>query len=223
MKIRVNGITIHFEKTGSGKALLLLHGNGEDHHIFDELARKLEKHYTIYSIDSRNHGESEKSGEYSYLTMTEDMLAFIEAIGEETVSLLGFSDGAIIGLMMAIRNQHLFDHLILLGVNLKPTDFKEKAYLSIQKNYEESGDPLLKLMLEEPTISLDDVRDIQVPTLIIAAEKEFFKPETYTDLVEAMPQSTFMLMEGHKHETYINHSAILYPDIVNFIEKKALL
>lgn len=220
MDIKVNNVTIHYEKSGEGEPLLLLHGNGEDLHIFDTLVAKLKKHYTIYAIDSRNHGMSEQTGDYSYRSMTADMFAFIQAIGEEKVSWLGFSDGAIVGLMMAIENQKIFDKLILLGVNLKPTDFKEKAYNSIAKKYEETGDPLLKLMLDEPTIELDDVTHVETPTLVVSAEKEFFKPETYTDLVDAMPNATLKIIPNHKHETYITNNDLLYPDIVDFLSAR---
>ncbi|MDL2311329.1 alpha/beta hydrolase [Bacteroidales bacterium OttesenSCG-928-B11] len=217
MKITVNDVTIHYEKSGNGKPLLLLHGNGEDHHIFDKLAAKLKNHYTIYAIDSRNHGESEKTDLFSYETMREDMFAFIEALNLEQVSLLGFSDGAIIGLMMAIEDQSVFDKLVLLGVNLKPTDFRDKIYDIIWKNYNETKDPLLKLMLDEPNIELGDVRDIHTETLIIAAEKEVFKLETYTNLVNTMPNAKLKIIPGHKHETYIQDNDMLYEDLVRFL------
>lgn len=220
MDVKVNNVTIHYEKSGAGEPLLLLHGNGEDHHIFDTLVAKLERHYTIYAIDSRNHGKSEQTGDYSYQSMATDMFAFIQAVGEEKVSWLGFSDGAIVGLMMAIENQKVFDKLILLGVNLKPGDFKEKAFNSIVKKYEETGDPLLKLMLNEPDIELNDVRNVETPTLIVSAEKEFFKPETYTDLAAAMPNAILKIIPNHKHETYITNNDLLYPDIVDFLSAR---
>ena len=56
MKILVNGIELFYEISGQGRPLILVHGNGEDHHIFDALVAKLKNHYTCYCIDSRGHG-----------------------------------------------------------------------------------------------------------------------------------------------------------------------
>ena len=50
---------IYFEKTGNGKPLILIHGNKEDHHIFDGVIPLLENDFTVYAVDSRCHGESE--------------------------------------------------------------------------------------------------------------------------------------------------------------------
>jgi pimeloyl-ACP methyl ester carboxylesterase len=61
MIIQVNGTALFYEKSGAGSPVILLHGNGEDHHIFDALAAKLESGFTVYSVDSRNHGQSEKT------------------------------------------------------------------------------------------------------------------------------------------------------------------
>ena len=58
MFIHVNGVHLFYEKQGTGKPLILLHGNEEDHRIFDEAIELLKKHYTVYAVDSRGHGQS---------------------------------------------------------------------------------------------------------------------------------------------------------------------
>ena len=80
MNIKVNGITLEYSKEGTGEPLILLHGNGEDHHIFDKLAEKLKEKFTVYAIDSRNHGKSSMTDDYSYETMAEDIFSFINAL-----------------------------------------------------------------------------------------------------------------------------------------------
>ena len=49
---------IYYEKIGTGKPLILLHGNKEDHTIFNKLTASLKNSFTVYSIDSRGHGKS---------------------------------------------------------------------------------------------------------------------------------------------------------------------
>ena len=69
MFITVNGLQLFYEQTGTGQPLVLVHGNGEDHTIFDEAVEYLKDSYTCYAIDSRNHGKSESSSELHYEQM----------------------------------------------------------------------------------------------------------------------------------------------------------
>lgn len=212
----VNNIELAYEKLGKGDPLILLHGNGEDHHIFDEITKKLENNFTIYSIDSRNHGESTKTEDYSYETMAKDIYSFIKTLNLGKVNIVGFSDGAIISLILAMNQGECIDKMALLGVNLKPDDFKEESYQFVKETYEETKDPLFKLMLEQPNIELDDVKTVTIPTLVIAAEHDIFKPELFIDLTNALPNAELVIMKGHAHDSYIVNQDILYPDLVKF-------
>jgi pimeloyl-ACP methyl ester carboxylesterase len=214
--ISVNGVALFYKRSGSGAPLILLHGNGEDHHIFDKLSVKLEKDFTVYAIDSRNHGQSERTGDYSYNAMAEDIYGFIGALGLGRVGLVGFSDGAVIGLILAMKHDGVVNKMALLGVNLKPSDFTEESYKFIKDTYEETKDPLFKLMLEEPDIELDAARDIDIPALVIAGENDIIKPETFTSLAAALPDATLKIMENHGHDSYIAGQDLLYPDRRDF-------
>jgi len=213
----LNNIALNYITEGVGEPLILLHGNGEDHHIFDKLICKLKLNFCIYAIDSRNHGESSKTNDYSYETMVDDILLFIEKKALKNVSIIGFSDGAIIALLLAIRNKNIFDKMVLLGVNLKPTDFKDHIYTSMLEEYQKTKAPLLKLMLEEPCIELESLRNVIVPTLVVVAEDDIFKEESFTDIVEAMPNAVLKIMKGHDHGSYIISQDILYPDLTTFL------
>ncbi len=216
MKVMVNNIELAYEKLGKGDPLILLHGNGEDHHIFDEITKKLENNFTIYSIDSRNHGESTKTEDYSYETMAKDIYSFIKTLNLGKVNIVGFSDGAIIALILAMNQWECINKMALLGVNLKPDDFKEESYQFVKETYEETKDPLFKLMLEQPNIELDDVKTVTIPTLVIAAEHDIFKPELFIGLTNALPNAELVIMKGHAHDSYIVNQDILYPDLVKF-------
>lgn len=216
MIIAANHITLFYEKTGVGAPLLLLHGNGEDHRIFDKLAAKLARDFTIYAIDSRNHGQSMQTEDYAYETMAEDVHAFIEALGLKKAHIIGFSDGAIIGLLLAMRHAEDVAKMALLGINLKPEDFTEESRQSLVDAYAETKDPLLGLMLTQPNIELEAVRKVQHPVLLLAAENDVFKPETFTHLAEALPHAKLRIMAGHGHDSYIVNQDLLYPEFVFF-------
>lgn len=217
MKITIGDIQLNYTKHGNGFPLILLHGNGEDHHIFDKLGKLLKEDYTVYAIDSRNHGESSKTDDYSYASMAKDLKEFIKILKLKEVSIVGFSDGAIIALTLAIDNPKLFRKMVLLGVNLQPSDFKEEYIKELLGEYKKTENPLLKLMLEQPNIELKQLRNVTTPTLIVAAEYDLFKPELYSSMVKTLPNAELIIMPGHNHDSYVIGQDILYSHLRDFL------
>ena len=134
------------------------------------------------------------------------------------VNIIGFSDSAIISLILAMKHSDVLRKMALLGINLMPDDFTEESYQFVKETYEETGDPLFKLMLEQPNIELDAVRDISIPTFLIAAENDIYKPESFDNLLAALPDARLKIMEGHEHDSYIVEKDILYPDFIRFFK-----
>ena len=58
MFLEVKGINLYYEKTGQGRPLVMVHGNGESHEIFMEASEVLKESFTCYLPDSRGHGKS---------------------------------------------------------------------------------------------------------------------------------------------------------------------
>lgn len=218
MKIDVNNIRLNYTKGGKGDPLILLHGNGEDLHIFDSLIDKLELNFTVYAVDSRNHGDSTKTKDWTYEAMAEDIFQLIEKLQLKKVSIVGFSDGAIIALLLAIKHRDLFYKMVLLGVNLKPTDFKKGIYKSLVDEYEKTKDPLVKMMLEQPNIELEELKNIETPTLVVSAEDELFYRKVFKDMVKMMANAKLKIMKNHDHGSYIINTDVLFDDLVEFIQ-----
>ena len=218
MEINVNNITLNYLVKGNGNPLILLHGNGEDLQIFDKLVSKLEKQFTVYAIDSRNHGGSTRSEDFTYETMAEDIHQFIEKLELKHVSVIGFSDGAIISLLITLKYPQTFDRMVLLGVNLKPTDFKLDIYNSIAEEYEKTQDPLFKMMLEQPNIELGDLKEINTPTLVIGAEDDLYYEDSFQNIVNTMPNAVLKIIKGHDHGSYVVNNDVLYPYVAEFLQ-----
>ncbi|MCC8193878.1 MAG: alpha/beta hydrolase [Deltaproteobacteria bacterium] len=216
MEITVNGVTLSYTVHGSGDPVIALHGNGEDHHIFDRLVPHLATAFRVYAVDSRNHGRSQRVADVSYDAMTTDIHAFITSLDLAPVHILGFSDGAIIGLLLAIRQPDVVNRLALLGVNLSPDDFTPATRDWIRREYEKTRDPRVGLMLEEPHIPLDAVRRVAAPTLLVAGEHDLFQPEFFPRLRDAMPNARLRIMAGHTHDSYIIRQDCLAPDLLDF-------
>jgi len=78
---------------GTGQPLLILHGLFGSSDNWQTLGRKYAEYFTVYLIDQRNHGHSERSNGFSYDLLSSDLLELIEDEGLEKVNLLGHSMG----------------------------------------------------------------------------------------------------------------------------------
>lgn len=214
--LQLEDISLFYEKSGQGPALILLHGNGEDHHIFDPLANRLKADYTVYALDSRGHGRSTSSGALTYQVMAKDLAHFIDMLSLHEVRLLGFSDGAIVSLLFAMKHPDRLHSMALLGVNLQPQDFLPNVLEALQTEYEQTKDPLLELMLMQPDISLESLRSVMVPSLVVCGEHDLFEPSLYPKISRTLPQGELLCLSGHNHDSYIVGTDILYPRLLPF-------
>lgn len=216
MKILVNNIELNYHVEGQGHPFILLHGNGEDYHIFDKLVSKLCQHYKVYAIDSRNHGESTHTTDYAYETMAEDIHQFIQKLELSKPYVLGFSDGAIVALMLELKYPKTFAKMALLGINLSPSDFKEENLAMLKEWYAESNDNLVKLMLEQPNIELKELRNVTTPVLLIAAENDLYHSGLYANMMKEFAAAAYIEMKGHDHGSYVIGNDLLYPIITEY-------
>ena len=219
MRIRANSIDIHYEAEGEGPPVILLHGNGEDHKIFDRLVDQLKKEHEVFSLDSRGHGESSKVDHFHYSDMVSDVEAFIKELKINKPLLYGFSDGGIIGLMLAAEHPELLSGLIASGVNLTPKDLKTWFRMMIKILYAFKRDPMLKLMLEEPNISEEDLRKIKIPVLITVAEKDIVTTSHAEYIAKTIHDYRLVIVPKEDHGSYIIHSEKLFPLISDFIKE----
>lgn len=206
MIIEINGMKLFYEKQGSGPPLILLHGNGEDHHIFDEATEALACQWTVYRPDTRGHGQSEKAEELHYSDMAQDTVDFIKAMGLDKPVLYGFSDGGITGLLVAAMEPELLSGLIISGANLQPRGMKPLYYWFFKLLSLFSQKPALILMLTEPDMRRSDLQRIQIPVYITAGEKDMIREPHTRFIAENIQNSRLIILEGEKHGTYVVHS-----------------
>lgn len=89
---------------GGSSALLLLHGNGEDHTCFQKQFAAFSERFRVIAMDSRGHGESSAGSGVTIAKIAEDAAAVLGALGIERASVVGFSDGANAALGLALSH-----------------------------------------------------------------------------------------------------------------------
>lgn len=217
MYIEVNGIRLFYEVYGEGKPIVLLHGNQESHDIFDKLIAKLESEYKIYAIDSRCHGKSENSDEISYKLMCDDVIEFIKKLNIKSPILYGFSDGGIIGLLVAIKEPEVLSNLIISGAQLNPNGGTLFTIMLDKLVYFFTRNKLVKMMLKEPDISLNDLHKISIPVHVIAGEKDLIKYEHSKLIADNIKNSTLEIVPKESHGSYIVHNDKIYEIIKKYL------
>lgn len=217
MNIEVNNVNIYYEVYGSGNPIILVHGNGETHDIFDKLIDKLKNNYKVYAIDSRCHGKSEKAKEITYDIMAQDMIEFIKKLQIIKPIFYGFSDGGIIGLLIAIREQNLLSRLIISGANIKPDGFIKMDILLTKIMYYITRSKLIKMMIHEPNISLQELNNIVIPVNILAGEKDVVKYEHTKLIADNIKNSTLEIISKENHGSYIIHSEKIYDIMIKYL------
>ena len=217
MKILVNNVNLYYEEYGNGQPIILLHGNQETHEIFDKLIHKLKENYKVYAIDSRCHGKSENPIDISYDLMCDDIIEFIKKLNIQKPILYGFSDGGIVGLLIAIKEPNLLSNLIISSANITPDVLTFFDNMITKLFYFFTRSKYIKMMLDEPNIPLRDLKKINIPVHVLAGEKDVIKYEHTKLIADNISNSTLEIIKNENHGSYIIHSDKLYEIIKKYI------
>ena len=215
--------TIYYKIVNKGKeTIILLHGNGEDMTIFNELLPFL-KDYTVILVDSRGHGKS-TCNNMSLALMKDDLLNLIAYLKINKCTLIGYSDGGNVALDAVIANQTLFSSLIIAGANIKPNGLKLVTRIPIIIKYCFSFNKriraLNRLMVKEPNISIEGLKKIEIPTLIIQGEYDCVKLKHARLINRLIPSSILIILKGINHEVFKHN--ITFRKIMQFLNKEEL-
>ena len=216
MYCTVNGLRLYYEVSGSGSPLILVHGNSEDHSIFQKAVPELAKTHTVYTVDSRCHGLSDDPEEVSYDRMAADLIGFIKEVRLEKPVFYGFSDGGILGLLIAMEEPGLLGKLIVSGANLDPQGLEEKEQIFIRK-IADRGNKLFRMMLSEPQIDPADLKKITVPTVVLAGEFDMIRPDHTRLIADSIPGAVLEIIPGEDHGSYIVDSDKLAPILRKYL------
>lgn len=186
---------LYYEEFGYGFPLILLHGNGEDHMYFKHQIEYFSREYRVIAIDTRGHGRSPRGdGEFTLSIFADDLHMFMTAHGIEKTYILGFSDGGNIALIFALRYPDMVERLILNGANIDPSGVKRRTQIPIELGYRIASRfaaknedarlnaEILGLMVNEPHISPDELKKLNMPVLVIVGTHDMIK-RSHTELI----------------------------------------
>lgn len=207
--VDVNNVKLYYEVYGKGEPLLMLHGNGQSISAFINQVEYFSKFYKVILVDCRGRGNStfDYETELTYSLEANDISLLLEKIGIKKAHVVGWSDGGIIGLIMAINYPEKVNKLVAIGANINPNGLKNlKAMLSTIEELEKGNNgnnnlfiALYKLMAYYPKLDYDNLKAIKSKTLIMAGDRDEIKNIHTIKMYESIENAQLAILPNETH------------------------
>src|SRR5436190_14082859 len=208
------GVRLYYEVYGSGEPLLLVHGNGGSIADLGAQIAHFRKRYKVIAMDSRDQGRSgDSTDKLTYEKMTDDLGALLDHLNTGPVNVLGWSDGAIQALLLAMRHPAKVKKIAAMAANLNPSeDALHPEVIAVIKSMiaaisaAERETPqsrrqtkVTQLLLDEPYIELKALEAITAPTLVLAGDHDVIRDEHTVDIYHHIANSQLAIFPNATH------------------------
>jgi pimeloyl-ACP methyl ester carboxylesterase len=223
-RVDINGHPTWVEQRGAGagagaETVLLLHGGlSNSDLLLDGIGTPIEQRHRVVAFDRRGHGwTADSDAPFHYDDMATETIGVLEQVVGGRAHLVGWSDGGIVGLLVALRRPDLVDRLVLIGVNfhydgVHPLDFPpDSPVLAIMaadyaarspdgaEHFDEVAGKFIVMSTTEPTLTVDDLAGVAAPTLVMVGDDDLIKLSHTCELFEALPVAQLAVVPGTSH------------------------
>ena len=211
----INGIKLYYETYGEGKPLLLIHPNGGNITSMAPQIAEFSPRYRVIAPDNRGHGLSGLGeGRLTYPQMADDIARLLDSLDVKSANVIGWSDGGIVGLLLAIHHPEKVGRLAVMGANLNPAGAYDWAQAWVAEQVRETeamlgkgeNDEMLRLQLQhldllgkQPDIPLADLKKIRCPVLVMSGDRDVIRTAHTVEIFENIPKSQLLIFPGATH------------------------
>jgi pimeloyl-ACP methyl ester carboxylesterase len=208
-----NGISIHYAVYGQGSPVILLHGGLANTDYWGNQIQALAPHHTVIVMDSRGHGRSTRdSRPYGYDLMADDVVALMDALKVPKADIVGWSDGGILGLDLAIRHPARVGKIFAFAANTVTSGVKDdveknptfaafikragheyEAYSATPKEYAAFVEQISKMWASQPNWTDAQLEAIVVPYACAFIVYMIFNPPFICFIILANMLSTIRI------------------------------
>ena len=235
--VDVNGVRLYYETYGRGGPVLVLHGGLGSIEGMSSQIRALARSHFVIAPDSRGHGRStDSNAPLSYSLMSDDMLSLLNHLKLDQGDVVGWSDGAIIGLDLAMRHHDRIKRLVAISANFDVDGLAESSRDRKPLDGQVPPAPLRYRILApdpahwpaiyrkvvavwhtQPHYTLNDLAQVTAPTLVIAGEFDIINREHTDRLAKAIPRCQEIIVKGAAHNGPLEKPEIINPAILQFL------
>jgi pimeloyl-ACP methyl ester carboxylesterase len=234
----VNGVKLWYAAFGQGEPVILLHGGLANATYWGSQVRALKSQYRVIVMDSRGHGRSTRNAElFGYDLMASDVIALMDFLKLKKAAIVGWSDGAIIGLDIAQRHPERLTKLFAFAANSDPSGVAdiagspvfnafiaraEKEYEALSPTpteYKQFLAEITKMWETQPNWTADDLKKISVPTWIVDADHdEAIKRENTEFMAANIPGAGLLLQPAVSHFSFLQDPEQFTADVLHFLQ-----
>ncbi|HLZ76672.1 alpha/beta hydrolase [Phenylobacterium sp.] len=233
----LNGAAIYYETYGAGPPVLVLHGGTAFIETMHYQIEALAKDRLVIAPDSRGHGRSgDGPGPLHYHQMGEDMVALMDRLHVARADVVGWSDGGVIGLDLAIHHPDRVRRLVLMGANYDVAGLSgdgaqpaaDAPAVAIQRDMYRRLSPtpdqwpvfygkVVQMWRTEPHDTPAELARIRAPVLVIAGEHDAIRREHTDALAKTIPNAKEVIIPAATHFAPLTHPQAVDAAILAFL------
>jgi pimeloyl-ACP methyl ester carboxylesterase len=238
--VDVDGARIWTASFGAGPAVILLHGGmGHSGNLAKQVGAIAAAGYRGVVVDTRGHGRSTRdSRAFSYELLASDLETVMDAMDIDSASIVGWSDGAVIGLLCAMRRPARVSRLYFFACNVDPSGTRELelgpvlerciarhaedyARLSPAPDFDALADDLGVMQATQPNLRQQDLATVRVPvTVAIGEHDEFIKRSHAEYLARSIPGARFELLPAVSHFAPLQRPELFTDSVMRFLTRE---
>ncbi len=231
----VNGIKLYYEQYGAGTPLLVIHGNGADLSAMAPQIAYFSRDHRVIAPDTRGHGKSGLGpGRLTYVQQADDLAALLHQLHLQSVRVIGWSDGGILGLLLAIRHPDKVAKLAVTGANIFPLGVGQAALdgmmqddaraLAMAAQGDRSQDWALvhqrtNLMITQPDITPAQLEAIPCPVLVMAGDHDLILPEHTLLIFQHLKHGQLAIFPNATHSVSQEQPQVFNETVARFFGK----
>ncbi len=243
--VDIGGVNTWYDDEGTGEPLVLLHGGLCTNETWAAQTPVFAERFHVIAPERRGHGHTaDVPGPLTYADMATDTIGFLDRIVGGPAHLVGWSDGGIVGLLVAIARPDLVRKLVTIGANYDTAGIAPEAEEMAADMAPDSDDmamfrglyemhspdgpehwPVLigkftEMMQREPHIPEGDLARISAPTLVVMGDDDLMSIEHSAALFRAIPNSELAVIPGASHTVPIEKPELLNRIVLDFLENE---
>ena len=220
--------------------MILLHGGLANANYWGNQVPVLAKNYLVVVMDSRGHGRSTRNSEpFGYDLMASDVIGLLDFLKIPKAAIIGWSDGAIIGLDIAIHHPERVAKLFAFAANSDPSGVKDVSQSPVfnrfiaraGKEYERLSstpdqyktflDEITKMWASQPHFTAQQLHAMKVPVWIVDGEHdEAIQRDNTLFMAKQIPGATLLLQPDVSHFSFLQNPQQFNDDVLRFLRAK---